>query len=254
MLLESVDVPPPPKSTDVPPLPRWSGDMTFFRSLAILAKTLMMAACAWLHPTSILAQEGEELVGVWEGTLEAGMDRFRIVFNISRGEDGALTATLDSPDQVAEGIPVTALSLDGDSVALEVASVGGRYAGSLSADGTSILGTWSQGPASFPLTLEKVEDAAFWTHGAAELVGREVVTAAFGPVLDQYDLEQEFRIIELLVSGDLAFMRGVEHNRITPKSRDPPIERVQRGFSILPRDLDGEWKFARGMTNLPPAE
>jgi len=98
------------------------------------------------------------------------------------------------------------------------------------------------------------EDAAFWTHGAAELAGREAVTAAFGPVLVQYNLEQGFRFVELLVSGDLAFMRGVEHNRITPKSGGLPMERVQRAFSILRRDPDGEWRFARGMTNLPPAE
>jgi len=133
--------------------------MTFFRSPTTLAITLIMAASAWLPPKSLLAQEDEVLVGIWEGTLEAGMDQLRIVFNISRGEDGALTATLDSPDQGAEGIPVTALSLDGDSVTLEVASVGGRYSGSLDDDNMRIEGVWAQGPSTLPLTMERVEDA-----------------------------------------------------------------------------------------------
>jgi dipeptidyl aminopeptidase/acylaminoacyl peptidase len=102
------------------------------------------------------AQEPDDvLVGRWEGSLDTGAGQLPIVFNITRGEDGSLTATMDSPAQGAFGIPVTAVSLEGSAVSLEVAAVAGGYAGTLSEDGSSIAGTWSQGPASLPLDVTR---------------------------------------------------------------------------------------------------
>ncbi len=45
--------------------------------------------------------------GDWEGTLDAGPVKLRIVVHITRNE-GAYSATLDSPDQGALGIPIEA--------------------------------------------------------------------------------------------------------------------------------------------------
>ena len=48
----------------------------------------------------IFAQEPDKRIeGSWLGTLNAKGTDVRLVFNISRGEDGVLTATLDSPDR-----------------------------------------------------------------------------------------------------------------------------------------------------------
>jgi uncharacterized protein (TIGR02246 family) len=98
------------------------------------------------------------------------------------------------------------------------------------------------------------EDAEFWTHGAPALVGREAVRAAFGPVFAGFEMVQDFKLLELVVQGDLAFVRGVETNRLRARDGDASIERTQRAFSVLRRGGDGRWRFARGMTNLPPEE
>ena len=45
-----------------------------------------------------------DITGDWLGTLEVGATRLRIVFHISKNATG-LTATIDSPDQNASGLP-----------------------------------------------------------------------------------------------------------------------------------------------------
>ena len=96
------------------------------------------------------------------------------------------------------------------------------------------------------------EDCEFWTNGAPPLIGREALASAFGPFLKRYEMRQELACQELVISGNLAFLRGTEINHLTPTGGGEPIVRRQRAFSVLRRSPDGEWLFARGMTNLPP--
>ena len=95
------------------------------------------------------------------------------------------------------------------------------------------------------------EDAEFWSHGAAPLKGREETIARMATFFQDHDLHQVFERTEIVVSGDLAFVRGMEINRVTPRDGEP-MEVRQRAFSILFRGPDGAWRFARGMTNRPP--
>lgn len=111
--------------------------------------------------TPAAAQDADEvLVGSWEGSIDTGAAQLLIVFNITRGEDGALTATMDSPSQGTFGIPIDDVSLDVNAVSLAIAAIGGGYTGTLSEDGASIEGTWSQGGASLPLNVTKSEGGA----------------------------------------------------------------------------------------------
>jgi hypothetical protein len=48
--------------------------------------------------------------------------------------------------------------------------------------------------------------------------------------------------------------RGEEMNVLTPKQGGALIEHPQRAFTILLRDTDGPWRFARGMTNHRPPD
>jgi uncharacterized protein (TIGR02246 family) len=99
------------------------------------------------------------------------------------------------------------------------------------------------------------EDAEFWTQGAAAVRGRDAVRATMAAFFERFELAQDFEREELLLDGDLALVRGVEINRMTPRDGFPPlsvIEIRQRAFSILLREADGAWRFARGMTNRPP--
>ncbi|WP_263834829.1 alpha/beta hydrolase family protein [Salinibacter sp.] len=106
--------------------------------------------------TTAAAQEA--VVGAWSGPLKVGGTELRIVFHIEPGEDG-LTATMDSPDQGATGIPVSDVAVVGDSVTLAVDRIGGVYTGALADGDTKIDGQWTQGGQSFPLTLTPTAEA-----------------------------------------------------------------------------------------------
>ncbi len=98
-----------------------------------------------------LAQE--ELVGRWQGTLEAGPQRLPLVIEIAR-EGGTWSAALDSPHQGVRGMPFEAVEVAGAQVTLTLAAAGASFTASLQ-DG-KLAGTWNQAGASFPLVLERV--------------------------------------------------------------------------------------------------
>jgi hypothetical protein len=95
-----------------------------------------------------------DIDGAWQGTLEAGSTKLRVVFHITNTEDG-LTATMDSPDQGAAGIPVTMVARSGQSLTMEVKGVGGKFEGKIADNLQSIDGTWSQAGQSTALLLKR---------------------------------------------------------------------------------------------------
>lgn len=116
------------------------------RLLLILA---LLALCI-----SASAQQ-PSIEGTWLGTLSVSGNTLRVVFNISKTPAG-FTATLDSPDQGAKGIPVASATLQSDSVVIDAPVIGGNFKGKLSGD--SIEGTWSQGGMQLPLLLKRTTE------------------------------------------------------------------------------------------------
>ena len=100
-----------------------------------------------------------DIDGAWMGTLDLGTAKLRVVFHIVNTEDG-LTATLDSPDQGAKGIPTTSVTREGASLKIEVKSLGGAYEGKIAADLSTIDGTFTQMGSTHPLLLRRVKDQA----------------------------------------------------------------------------------------------
>jgi uncharacterized protein (TIGR03435 family) len=107
-----------------------------------------MIAFATLSGSAVQAQN---LTGNWQGTLDAGARKLRIVFKISL-ENDSWKATLYSLDQQAPGMPATKVTKDGSTIKIAVGGLG-SYEGKLSGDGNAITGTWTQGA---PLTLNLV--------------------------------------------------------------------------------------------------
>ena len=100
-----------------------------------------------------------DIDGAWLGAVDVGEMKLRIVFHISNTEDG-LVATMDSPDQGATGLPVSAVTRNGSSFALEMKQIGGAFKGLISPDLTMIGGTWTQGGANASLTLKRVKNTS----------------------------------------------------------------------------------------------
>ncbi len=83
--------------------------------------------------------------GDWEGALHAGSATLRVAFHFHAQPGGTIACSMDSIDQGAMGIGCSDVKLDGQKLMFSVPAVHGSYEGTLSADGKSIAGTWSQG-------------------------------------------------------------------------------------------------------------
>jgi hypothetical protein len=94
-----------------------------------------------------------EVEGHWKGVLEINRLTLHLVFHIARLPDGSYSATLDSIDQGATGIPATAAEFTRPNVRLEWKALDGVFAGKL--ENGRLAGTWSQGKTTLPLKLER---------------------------------------------------------------------------------------------------
>jgi pimeloyl-ACP methyl ester carboxylesterase len=94
----------------------------------------------------------QEITGQWNGVLKVPGGQLRVVFNISKTEN-SYSSTLDSPDQGAKGIPVTATSFENSVLKLEIPSAGIAYEGTLKDN--VVAGNFKQGGQSFVLDMTR---------------------------------------------------------------------------------------------------
>lgn len=91
--------------------------------------------------------------GAWSGTLRIQAIELDLIFNIKK-EDTAYSATMDSPDQGANGIPVRSIVTGTDSIRMEIPEIGMVYRGRMTG-GDRIEGSFEQRGQSFELDLGK---------------------------------------------------------------------------------------------------
>jgi uncharacterized protein len=104
----------------------------------------MMVAC------SLFAQD---IIGQWNGLLKVQGTQLRIVFNISK-TDAGYTSTMDSPDQGAKGIKVSATTFENSILKLDVAMGGIHYEGTFNQE-HQFVGEFKQGTFTCPLNLAR---------------------------------------------------------------------------------------------------
>lgn len=113
----------------------------------------------FLATLATLSAYAQDITGQWNGVLSVQGQQLRLVIHVARAGDG-YTATMDSPDQGAKGIPVTTVTFQNPAFRLEVANLMIEYSGELK--GNVISGTFKQGGLSLPMELsrEAVEQKA----------------------------------------------------------------------------------------------
>ncbi len=108
-----------------------------------------------LLSTNLFAQNSP--AGDWSGKLEVGGMSLRVVLHIATDTAGGLTATMDSPDQGAKGIPIPqVVQMGTDSIAIAIPQAGIAYAGRWGKE--KIEGVFGQGGLIFPLTLNRITE------------------------------------------------------------------------------------------------
>ncbi len=101
----------------------------------------------------------KDFEGSWQGTLEAGGQKLRLVVTVTKSDAGAYAGKLDSLDQGAT-IPIDTITVNGDAVRLEIKSPAIVFEGVLNKERTELTGKFTQGDQQFPLTFKRSEQAA----------------------------------------------------------------------------------------------
>jgi len=116
----------------------------------LLSPLVSIAFAGRQEQTAQVTPEGD-----WKGTLDAGAAKLDLVLHVTK-RDGALSATLDSPDQGATGLLIDSITVSGKSLKFEMKSLGASYEGVFSADGSQIEGEFSQQGAKLTLILKRL--------------------------------------------------------------------------------------------------
>lgn len=118
--------------------------------LAVLASLPCSSARAELS-----APVKAQAIGDWVGFIEeANGKRLRVALHVGH-QDGALAGVIDSPDQGAFGLPIANIRAEGDALAFDLTSVGGRYEGRWDPAHQAFVGAWSQGGATTQFVLTR---------------------------------------------------------------------------------------------------
>jgi uncharacterized protein len=105
---------------------------------------------------TVIPASAQSIAGDWQGTLAIGGVDLRLVVHLTPDSKGGYTATLDSPDQGATGLPVTSVTRKGSMLQLELKQILGGFSGTIDAGLATINGTWTQAGNSLPLVLKRV--------------------------------------------------------------------------------------------------
>ena len=101
----------------------------------------------------VLPLSGQSPEGLWNGVLDIGQQKLWLEFDIAV-QGSIYVGTMDSPDQGARGIPLSAVRFNFPDLYFEIGQLGVVYRGKLETD-TLIVGTFTQLGTSYPLSLSK---------------------------------------------------------------------------------------------------
>lgn len=127
------------------------------RKMRVIPAALLMLMCS-------RASSGQDLAGDWQGTL-AGARPLRLILHIERGDRASWKATLASVDQSPDWgatVPLDSFAVQGTGIKLAIEALRASFDGTMSPDGNSIVGTWSQGPNQRPLALARATPDNAW--------------------------------------------------------------------------------------------
>ena len=121
------------------------------KKLSLMLLLVLGLSCLVLSQTP-----AKDVEGSWQGTLDAGGTKLRLVVTITKSEAGAYSGKLDSLDQDAT-LPIDTITVKEDAVRLEIKSLAIVFEGTLNKERTELTGTFTQSGQPFPLTLKRGE-------------------------------------------------------------------------------------------------
>jgi len=123
-------------------------------SVIMLICTGLMIGIGW--GISECTAAPANISGKWLGTIKVPNEELRFAFEISETKEGGYTALGYSIDQGAMNIPMSTVTVTGDSLRIELESAF-AYEGRLQPDGNTITGNWIQGEV-IPFEMKRVDN------------------------------------------------------------------------------------------------
>src|SRR5262245_33789308 len=123
-----------------------------------------LICCVALLAASATGLFAQDFTGTWQGGLKVPQGpngELRIVIKIDRDND-KLDAQFYSIDQNPTPLKAESVKTNGPGIKITIPTLNGTYEGTLSTDGNTINGTWSQGE-SRPLILVRATASTAWT-------------------------------------------------------------------------------------------
>ncbi|HUL76926.1 MAG TPA: serine hydrolase [Vicinamibacteria bacterium] len=120
-----------------------------------------LASAASLSPAAAPAAAAD-VAGHWEGPIQLPGTELKVLVDLKAGAAGGLEGTIDIPAQGAKGLPLEALEVTDRAVSFAIRGIPGQptFKGTLSADGVSIEGSFTQGGQTFPFRLSRGAEPA----------------------------------------------------------------------------------------------
>jgi len=185
--------------------------------LCTCALAILLAPAASTHALQIQSSQPQDLAGSWQGTLPPGASGHRVVLQIAAKDGGGWTATHCFVEFVHDDPRVDSLAVDGSHLKLSMDGGKDTYEGQISADGSTIAGTWTFNQHTMPLELHRTTSQAAW------------------PVPLQYQYHQ----------GDVTYLRPTAAEARIPFNLKLAVDYMEQGAAAWTSD----WKCVACHTN-----
>jgi non-heme chloroperoxidase len=193
---------------------------------------LRIASCLAIFGSVCFAQD---IAGDWQGALQGRTQTARLLVHIDKGAGGGWEAWLAGLNLGDEGqrIPADSVSFEGSDVKIGVAQTRGSYEGKLSADGSTISGTWTQGAAPYPLELKRATPETAFQHASPH--STQFVTVEKDVKIEALDWGGTGRPMVLVPGlGNTAHVFDTFVQKLTPKYHVYGVTRRGFGASSAP--------------------
>lgn len=110
----------------------------------------------------------KQALGKWTGSVQTPNGQtLRLEMTLSSTAEGKGSATLVSVDQNNAQVPISSVVQNGNTIELDIRAVGGKFSGTLNADGTAIDGSLAQNGTNMPIKFTRPATGSEEKKGAA---------------------------------------------------------------------------------------
>ena len=215
-------------------------------------RTLVAILVLW-SAASLWARQGADPSGHWEGAIKTPEMSIAIVVDLTRTASNELAGTISVPPQNLKGFPLVIETTEGRSLSFRFRGAPGsrQFQGTLSEDGASIAGNFTQGGYTMPFVLSRKGAAMIEAPVKSAAVGKEL-EGPWSATLDGASNGDPRRIVLTLSNQPDGTSTGTVFN--SPEDLEIPIASITQKDSTVTLDLKAVGGSYSGTVNADGSE